>query len=331
MAKVTMTDRERDIAEQIRGVCAQIVPDVDKINDLKDETVLRNDTLSTSKLGIMAQIAEMSSVGKWLPGEITHATAYAAKMGNTNPDDDRSAKSLATFLSEMNAVAHPRVRDRFKELLGAVEEAWAAEEQARALDKDVETPVRKWAKRKYHAILQTMRAVKNGDADISDAADVVAWAKTNDPDFDAEHVAKRLKTIAEALQSVFVDFANEDVGVAQRYVAAITAEDLLESLKVKNAAKAKAEREYRLANTPKPAPTPTPVPASQAAPQAVQAPAPTPTPIAAAPAPTPIATAPAAEQAPSSQPIDAGAPAEGVFDPLASVMNDLDMIEQLAA
>ena len=256
MAKVTMTDRERDIAEQIRGVCAQIVPDVDKINDLKDETALRNDTLSTSKLGIMSQIAEMSSLGKWLPGEITHATAYAAKMGNTNPDDDRSAKSLATFLSEMNAVAHPRVRDRFKELLGAVEEAWTAEEQARALDKDVETPVRKWAKRKYHAILQTMRAVKNGDADISDAADVVAWAKTNDPDFDAEHVAKRLKTIAEALQSVFVDFANEDVGVAQRYVAAITAEDLLESLKVKNAAKAKAEREIKLANTPKPVPAP---------------------------------------------------------------------------
>src|SRR4249920_3790782 len=105
--KATVTQREIDIAMSIRGACSQILDPVDDINARKDALGELNKSLVDTKLGIMRNIAEMSSVGKWLPGEIKNATSYAAKrLTNTSGDDDadeRSAKSLATFMSEMNA------------------------------------------------------------------------------------------------------------------------------------------------------------------------------------------------------------------------------------
>lgn len=244
--KTKMTDREKDIAAQIRGACSQIVPDVDTINDHKDAAKSLGESLNTSKLSIMAQVAEMSSMGKWLPGEIKNATAYASTtMSNAEPGD-RSAKSLATFLSEMNAVAHPKVRDRFSQILGAVEDAWAIEDEAMKLDAAdrPKMPVRKWASRKYHAITQVLRAVKNGEANISSKEDVIAYAEEHDPDFNPERVAKRLESVANALQGIFVDFDNDDVGRAHRLLATITAEDLQESLKAKLAKARKAAKEH---------------------------------------------------------------------------------------
>jgi SepF-like predicted cell division protein (DUF552 family) len=303
--KNAMTDREKDIARDIRGVCSSICPDLDLVNDHKDAVDAiqgEKGSLVTSKLQIMAQIAEMSSVGKWLPGEIKNAVAYAATtMSNAEPGD-RTAKSLATFLSEMKSVADPKVRDRFPTLLSCVETAWEAEEA----DKKAElaTPIRKWSSRKYHAVVNVLRAVKDGKVTITQPSDVVAYAEENDPDHNAERVAKRLEALAKTLHGIFVDFGNEDIYRAQQYVASITVEDLLTSRKVKLAEKAKAEREHKLANTPVPKPAPAPK---------------------SAPTPTPATT--------TAQTVE---PAEGAFDlaaELDNVMNDEETtkIMELAA
>lgn len=310
-SKVTLTDRERDIASQIRNACVSTTATVDEINKHKDDVEKLDDGLTSDKLIIMAQVAKMSSVGKWLPGEILHATAYAANMGNVNPDDPRSAKSLSTFMSEMNAVAHPKVRDRFPVILGAVKAAWAAEKAALAADKSIPAPVKKWASREYHAISQAMRAVKNDDANFTCADDVVLWAAQHDPDFNPERVANRLKTLADALQTVFVNFANEDIGRAQAYVQSVSAEQLIESRKIKLAKEHKAKQEHKLMSVK----AQVEAPRGQATTPAIEA----------------------AEQAPSIVMVEEEyehEPMEGAFDPLDDMLNDHNqarMIEELAA
>jgi hypothetical protein len=264
--KNAMTQREIDIAQAIRGVCSQVLPDLDTINEKKDEIDAiqgEKGSLNLSKLQIMGQVAEMSSVDKWLPGEIKNAVAYASTTLSNAQPNDRAAKSLATFLSEMRQVADPKVRDRFPTILAAVETAWDAEANDKAAE--LPTPIRKWQSRKYHALVSVLRAVKDGKANIVQPSDVVAYAEANDPDHNAERVAKRLEALANTLHGIFVDFGNEDIYRAQQYVASITVEDLLTSRKVKLAEKAKAEREHKLANTP----TPTPKPAPKSAPAIV--------------------------------------------------------------
>ena len=244
--KHTMTERERDIATQIRDACKVICGDVDKINEAKDAASALGENVTKTKLSVMVQVAQLSSAGKWLPGEIVHATKYAASLTN-NPDDKRTEKSLATFLSEMNAVAHPKVRDRFPVILQALEDAWSVEEQEMTLPAAdrAPMPIRKWASRKYHAITGLARAVKDGKADIHSANDVMQYAIENDPDHNPERIAKRLESLAETLQGIYVDFGNDDIGRAYNYINTITVESLIESRKAKLAAQAKAEREAR--------------------------------------------------------------------------------------
>ena len=82
-------------------------------------------------------------------------------------------------------------------------------------------------------------------ADINSAEDLIEYAIENDPDFNAERVAKRLETIAKALHGVFVDFNNDDIGRAAAYIEAITAEQLIASRNKKIADERKAAKEHR--------------------------------------------------------------------------------------
>ena len=156
---IATTDREKQIADTIRNACLPITGDTDAVFANKDAIQALNEGLSNTRLTIMAQVAQLSDTDKWLPGEIKNATAYAVSIGNSDPKD-RTAKSLATFMSEMNVVAHPKVRNRFPTLLSAVETVWAQEDQAKIDDGPM--PVRKWASRKMHALMNVMRAVKDG-------------------------------------------------------------------------------------------------------------------------------------------------------------------------
>ena len=283
MAKeLKMTAREADIAEQIRGLCSAIMGDTTEMANLREEIEELSDKVKNTRLAMCTEIAAMSSAGQWTAGEIKRASAHAAKMGNST---EGAGKTVGVFCSEIGVFAHPDVRDDFPTILTACQEAWANERQA-VKDSDdpksVPTPIKKYQSREYKLILQTTRAIRDGEVVITCVADVVAWAVRNDPDFDEEKVEKRLKSAAEMLRKIAVDFAHGDVGQAATFLEGIEAKDLMDSRNAMLAAKAK--------QTAKPlAPIPPVVAARVAAAKAV-----TPPPAPAAPKtpPTPPQAAP---------------------------------------
>jgi len=231
---VTITPRISEIAAKIRGACLAIVEPHGQMVEHQDAVKELSGTLQATRLSVALEIAEMSSVDKWLPGEIEVAVKHAAKSSNDPDNEDRSAKTLATFMSEMRVVASPKVRDLFPCILQSVEDAWDEEttllEMADSKEKaSVPTPVRKYASRKYHCVLQVTRAVKDGEASITSAQDVIDYCKANDPDHDEEKVEKRLKRIVEQLQQVYHDFGNDEIKTCVEYLETISAKELLDS------------------------------------------------------------------------------------------------------
>jgi hypothetical protein len=248
MSKPTteVTARIADIAAKIRGACIQIGPHVDELGSLADTASAVREELQTSRLSIMASVADMSSAGAWTTGEIAKACARAAETGNASPGD-KSAKSIATFISEMKNVASPKVRDRFAVILKVCESVWQDEEDARdSAPKDerksVPMPVHKWRTRKYHLVSQVARDV-NADkfTDITNDG-LIAYAIANDPDHNAEAIERRLKSMRDQIQGMYDDFGYDEFQTVMEYLADATA------------AKLKASRDEMLARNQPAAP-----------------------------------------------------------------------------
>jgi hypothetical protein len=225
-----ITDRIASIAAQIRGACVVIAPDVDMANEHRDEANRIAADLQVSRIDIMSQVAGMSSAGSWTSGEVEKACQHAAKMSNAAPED-RSAKTVATFISEMRNVASPKVRDKFADILRVCNDVWQAEQDdydnAEKEDKkNVPMPVRKWRTRKYHLISQIARDVRADKfTDISPSG-LIAYAIANDPDHDAERIERRLKAMRDQLQAMYDDFAYDDFKTMVDFIADATAEVL---------------------------------------------------------------------------------------------------------
>lgn len=217
--------RISDIAAQIRGACSTIL-------DTQDEIYVRQDALNATResnrgvrLQAMLTVAGLSAADKWFPREITEACKQASK-GN---QEDKSAKALATFISEMKNCADPNVRDQFPALVAAVESAWADETDMLSRDKDTPAPMHKCWARAYHAIAGLARYAKEHGGTYTTAKAVVAFAVAHDPDFDTAKVHKRLMSAVTMLQEMFRDFPHGEIETAADFLKLIKPEDLVKA------------------------------------------------------------------------------------------------------
>lgn len=313
-----MTDREVAIGQIIRGACAKISDALTDQADAKEARNAANDTEQTGRLGIVLEIAELSAIEQWSESEVIWGCQYAADVkGN----DDRTAKTLATFCAEMKSVASPKVRDDVPTIHRACTLAWQAETDAIELDKkNAPRPLRKFAKRQYHLILRAINEQRMGQLYLTTPDDVVAWAEANDPDLNPDTVADALAAIVEKLRIMSVNFTHADLTECVSALEPIDAKAL----------RACRARPDITAQLPKP-----PTTHAKAATKPVEAPRPV---VAVTPPPTPLApvqpaVAPAvtAILPPSADGEGKGAIHDGAFDWMDNMDNSMDNAPQLAA
>lgn len=308
----TMVDAVRvtTIANLIRSKCLVLAEPAEQMDEAQKSITALSQGMNLSRIAVIAEVAALSAAQDWTAAELKVACDQAAK-GNS---DDRSAKTVGVFISEMKTFASPKVRNELPTIIEACEAAWRDEEEllaeceTTAERNAVETPVRKFKSRKYHLIMGAARAVKSGELRVECAQDIVDWCVENDPDFDEDKVAAKLKAVVDALEKIHVDFGMAEIRTAADYLITITGKELLASRKAMlNAA---AQRDAERLEGHRLAPLPPAALAQHAAPSTVP---PAPAASVVLP-PAPIAAPIVNANPPTIGAFDTGSVAAGVFD-----------------
>lgn len=254
-------DRTNEIASALSNACMAIYEDTEKQLGYKAAATALNTPLQNTRLDVVRELARLSHAQKWTVKEIKGAIKLASKQSNA-PKDDKAANSVKTLRSEMKLFCDPDVREDVPDLIDFCEQAWADEEMAKAAEEGASTPIRKLFSRRYKLVLGVVRAVKNDDVSFASAEDVTEYCENNDPDEDAEKVAKKLERIVDQLNDVFDEFHNEDISACLDYLREIEAKDLLNSRAVHRAGDSVAQKPVEavkpVAATPTPAKPETP-------------------------------------------------------------------------
>jgi hypothetical protein len=151
---------------------------------------------------LMLSLSDAATAGVWTETEIDKACADVAKSQN----NDATAKTMATLLSEVKLAALPRVRPVFATLCAARDAAWDIEDQDKAAHKAAKAPgkfdglLTRTFTRRYQTLVALMRAVNDGKASIASGDDVLAFARTRDPACDPEKMAAKMADAVNTLQ-----------------------------------------------------------------------------------------------------------------------------------
>jgi hypothetical protein len=208
MAKttITLTADQMTLAGRIRALVSGALSQ--SANDMADASdALKNAseiTKNSGRLGLAREIANLSHDEQWKGNDIAAACEYARTIGNGN---EKTAKTLNTAISEMRLFANPNVRADVGTLADACQQAWDEETMEIACAdpedrKSVPTPIRNYAPRVYHLLCSVTRAVKDNKLDVYNSADVVWWAKVNDPAFNPANTLKKVQTIMKQLDTI---------------------------------------------------------------------------------------------------------------------------------
>jgi len=234
MAKIVEVASERvnDIASRIRAACGVLSEPADRLFSAQDAMNAASQDGNNTRLSVISDVAAMAHAEDWTHAEVAQACERAAKMGNS---DDRTAKTVGVFISEMKVFASPKVRGHLPDIKTTCEKLWADETELLASvepgeRKDVETPVRKWQSRFYHLIMHVSRAVKDGKlaAPVTEQA-LIDYAVANDPDHNETKVAAKLKSIIDQIDGFHADFGMEELKIAADYLRTISGKELLAS------------------------------------------------------------------------------------------------------
>jgi hypothetical protein len=177
------------------------------VDDAKDALDTAKDERTTERESIMQTLASAAHTNEWTEDEIN--AGIAAYVASRN--DSKLPSSLNTLKSQITTAMHPNVRDDFTRIQSTVNDAWetetAAIEASKGTDTKADTPLRKLHKRKYHMLVTIMVAAK-GDKDTPEGTrfyttgELVAHARANDPDDNAEKLLKRVASIIKSLQDI---------------------------------------------------------------------------------------------------------------------------------
>lgn len=238
MAKniIEPSDRVKDIASAITCECNTLRGSLSDMADAIEARDAASEAQSKTRIAVAARIAALSDSEQWTAGEVAFACNHAAtqaKQGNNNPDDERTAKSLGVFISEMKTFACPKVRSQFTTIHDACRAAWDDEEMMKATAEtkedraNLDLPVHRWQSRFYHLVMNIARAVKDGTLAVGGMADIVAHANANDPNHNEKKIAARLATIIDNLEKMHKDFPLAEMAEAAGFLRTITTKELL--------------------------------------------------------------------------------------------------------
>ena len=254
----TYSAREIAIAKSISGLAQRIYTDVVLQSNARDEIAELAKTEASTRIEVCEMVAEYSERDQWTLEEVAKACGLAASMpvGNHKPDEDQNTKTIVVFCSELGVYAHPKMRANARTLIEACELALKEEKERTLGDK----PVSRFQSNLYKLALHLARRERDGEVRIRQVADVVTYAKENDPRKDATRIAKQIASVTKTLKRMFEEFHHTDLQLAAQFLESIKAESLMASrtAMVKAIEEASKKPETVKPEAVKPAPTVTP-------------------------------------------------------------------------
>lgn len=145
---------------------------------------------------IFAELAQLSTAGKWTESEITRAAKMACAASGGN--NDKSKKSIATMVAEGKVAMHADVRTRVPGLIALRDLAWTEE---MAGGKDDPKPFKDAFARAQHMLNRMMLATRDG-ARLATMDQIQDWVATLNPDLDPAKVFAKADAALSALLAV---------------------------------------------------------------------------------------------------------------------------------
>lgn len=224
--------RNADIAQSIKSSFAAIVGTADDKAAIAAEAKEANESADgkfvNARESALANLADMAHHGGWTVPEIKLGMATAITLFS----NASTPKAIATFKADAMAVMDPRVCSSLSSIIYKRDLAWDAEQAELAKDKAAPAPIRKAFKRKYHFLLSTIRAAKEGTY-YTDVDALVAWAETLDPDLDVKKVHARLAAITASLSAFHADFPDADIEACIGFLNNVTMDNLAQAARIK--------------------------------------------------------------------------------------------------
>ncbi len=164
--------------------------------------------------GVLEALAQEAVQGAWSEAEIR----VASKLSVSRRNDQSTAKTLGTFVSEARRVMQPSVAPHMSEFIRLRDAVWDFEEQ---LPKD-QRSVRGTYARKYHALLSGLVGAHEAGTWITTVDGFVAHAVANHPSKSASKVAARIESIRDELAAIAAGFPSPDLEAAITHLACVT-------------------------------------------------------------------------------------------------------------
>lgn len=193
---VTVVDQ---IAEVVGQAMRQAVNANTASFDAKRLATEAADAEAGTREDLYVSLAKASAAHKWTKPDIAKAVTAAAKAGTNTAKD----KAIQSFATDARIVMDPAVCAQVEHIRTLKDSAWDAE----AADKDAGTPLKDAFARRQHALIECVKAARDGtkladEADIVNLAQYVVWKRSVDPKVAHKEVTKAL----ENLRAVFGRF-----------------------------------------------------------------------------------------------------------------------------
>ena len=126
------------IAKAMFDTCAPLRGQISAVEAANDALTDARESANGTRGAILTKVAALSASDRWTKDEIKAATKAAIELIN-----DKSERTLATFLGELRRAADPATRDIFPALVDVCHRAWNAEVDQHKMDNDLPMPIRK--------------------------------------------------------------------------------------------------------------------------------------------------------------------------------------------
>lgn len=217
-----------NVLKALEGIFQTYEQDAAIARQTKGDAEKASDKLNGTRTTQLMIAAEKSHKANW-PKDVIDA---AVKKYLADHGANLKGNSAATFGGQLKNAMSPNARASVPAIVGACNNAWKAETEALAANKDAPTPCRDAWGKKDHAIARFIGEKASGRKAPSNAKELVALAQELNPAKQIDKIVRKLKAAHDEL----IDYKDDaDVAAILKVLGAIDAKKLLA---MKNAAKA---------------------------------------------------------------------------------------------
>lgn len=163
--------------------------------------------------GLYVSLAALSAAGNWDNAAISKALPVAIRLTSNSKE-----KAVSSFGTDARVCMDSRVRDHVERIRALRDSAWELEA---AGEKDDPRPLKEAWARKQHALIECLKAHRDGtrmetDEDVIGLAQYTVWLRDRKPDVAMKEVTKALDTLRDVLRRFNMPELQDAIGLLGR-------------------------------------------------------------------------------------------------------------------